>query len=369
MPTIDVAELESFIARVATAIGTPDDIAEQLAESLVTANLRGHDSHGVRRLPMYYAWSRDGTVETFPIEPDARPIVSEENATTGLVDGRNAFGQAAGRVATDLLVEKTADTGVGVVGIRDATHLGRIGEWAERVADAGFCFGAFVNTQGGALVAPAGSAQRRYTTNPVAFGMPTFDALAYPIVLDIATSQVAHGKIRERTATDEPVSEAWTIAEDGSAITDAEAYVDGAGAILPLGGRAAGYKGFGLAMIAELFAATAGDALTVPEADGGIYGNAAMFFGFDPTTLTTREAIERRVSALERYIRETEYSDAISPGDAAYGDRARLPGEPEYLITEERRSTGIPIPDADAATLVELAREVGVEEIPTVLDV
>jgi uncharacterized oxidoreductase len=367
MPTVDPDDLEPFIARLAEATGADADVATQLAESLVLANLRGHDSHGVRRMPMYYAWSNDDDAG-FPIEPSSRPTVVSESATAASVDGRNAYGQAAGRLATDRLVKMATESGVAVVGIRDATHLGRIGEWAERAAEAGLLFGAFVNTQGGHQVAPPGSAQRRYATNPLAFGVPTFDALPHPIVLDIATSQVAYGKIRERRPTGEPVEAAWTVREDGSSVGDAEEFVSSEeGALLPLGGREAGYKGFGLAMIAELFAGIAGDGVVVSQTDGELRGNAALFFALDPTTLSTPATVESHVASLAEYIHATEFSPDVPAGAAARGDEALLPGEAEHVTTEERLADGIPLPEGDAAALVELAEELGVTEIPSAL--
>jgi uncharacterized oxidoreductase len=360
MPTIDADALEGFIADLVSATGADDDVAAQVAESLVLANLRGHESHGVRRLPMYWEWSREEGDVAMPVSPESRPELRDISATSAQVDGQNAYGQAVGRTATDELVDLARDAGVAVVGIRDASHLGRIGEWAERVAGADLLFGAFVNAQGGRLVAPPGSAQRRFSTNPLGFGVPTFDGLEHPIVLDIATSQVAHGKVRERIPEDEPLEGAWTVRDDGTSVTDAAAFTPGGeGALLPLGGREAGYKGFGLAMIAELFGSIVGDGLVASESTRS-QGNAAMFVALDPTLFTTREAVAERVANLATYIHDTEFSSDVPAGAAAIGDEALLPGEAEYRKTDDRLQQGIPLPDADAAELLDLASELGV---------
>ncbi len=360
MPTLDAADLEGFVVDLVRATGADDDIAAQVAESLVLSNLRGHESHGVRRLPMYWEWSREEGDEGLPVEPASRPELRDLSATTAHVDGHSSYGQAVGRTATDHLVELAQDSGVAVVGIRDASHLGRIGEWAERVAAADLLFGAFVGTQGGRLVAPPGSAERRYSTNPLSFGVPTFDGLPHPIVLDMATSQVAHGKVRERIPKEEPLEAAWTVRGDGSSVTDAAAFTRGGeGALLPLGGRDSGYKGFGLAMVAELFGSIVGDGLVVSESERS-RGNAAMFVAVDPTRFTTREAVADRVASLAAYIDETDFEPDVPAGSAAVGDEALLPGQVEYRTTEERLEHGIPLPDADAATLLELADELGV---------
>ena len=368
MPTVDAADLEGFVTDLVRATGADGDVATQVAESLVLANLRGHESHGVRRLPMYWAWSRNEGDAALPVDPGARPDLERLAPTAAQVDGHSAYGQFVGRTATDELVDLASDSGVGVVGIRDASHLGRIGEWAERVADADLLFGAFVGTQGGRLVAPPGSAERRYSTNPLAFGVPTFDGLDHPVVLDMATSQVAHGKVRERIPEDEPLETAWTVRDDGSAVTDAASFTrEGAGALLPLGGRDSGYKGFGLAMIAELFGSIAGDGLVVSESERS-RGNAAMFVAADPTLFTAEAAIADRAASLAAYIQETAFSSDVPAGAAAVGDEAMLPGEIEYRTTADRRREGIPLPDADAAELMALAVELGVTPSEAIRD-
>ncbi|MFB6311424.1 MAG: Ldh family oxidoreductase [Salinirussus sp.] len=364
MRSIDADDLERFIRDCVAATGADDDIATRVAESLVLANLRGHESHGVRRLPMYWDWSRNEGDAALPVEPEARPEMVKDAPAVAQVDGHSCYGQAVGRTATDALIERAEDSTVAAVGIRDASHLGRIGEWAERVAGADLLFGAFVGTQGGRLVAPPGSAQRRYSTSPLAFGVPTFDGLEFPVVLDMATSQVAHGKVRERIPDDEPLEAAWTIRADGSAVTDAAAFTrEGEGALLPLGGRESGYKGFGLAMIAELFASIAGDGLVVSQSEES-HGNVALFVAVDPLAFSTREAIAERVESLSRHIHETEFSPDVPAGTVASGDTALLPGEAEHEATLTRLENGIPLPDADAQALLELAEELGVTPAP-----
>lgn len=295
----------------------------------------------------------------YTIDPSALPRVVSEGPTHARIDGEFAFGQVVGREAVELAIEKAEESGVAMVGIRDATHLGRIGEWSERVTDAGLLFGAFVCGQGGGLVAPPGSAQRRFGTNPVSFGIPTFDALEFPIVFDVATSQVPGGKTAEAAARGAPLHEEWTVDAAGDPVTDAAAFRDGEGALLPVGGRASGYKGFGLAMTAELFASIAGNGFVAAQTDH-IRGNAAMFVAADPTMFSTRSEIEDRITALKQYVDDTEFSPHVPAGAAAYGDRAYLPGEPEHRIERDRRSEGVPLPERDVRELCELAAEQGV---------
>lgn len=242
-----------------------------------------------------------------------------------------------GRELVKLLLAKGAD-GQGVVGVRNATHLGRIGEWAERVADEGLLFAAFVNTGGIAqTVAPPGSADRKLATNPIAFRIPTYGALPFSFVVDFATSQVAHGKITKRATSGEALPTAWTTTADGTPVRDAEAFEYGAGALLPLGGRASGHKGFGLAVVAKLFAGLLGDASVAGSEDpGGL--NAATFISIDPMAFTTETRAADRLETLVTHLRDADQHGDVPVGDAAMGDELLLPGEVEKQMYREQGS-------------------------------
>lgn len=363
---IDADELERFSTRLLTEVGAPEDIASEVAESLVLSDLRGHNSHGTRRIPSYAQHVREGRDDGYTVDPAARSEIVSEGSTYALVDGRNGFGQVSGREAVDVAVEKASEHGVSMVGIRDATHLGRIGEWSERAAADDMLFAAYVYNHG-RLVAPPGSAHRRYSTNPISYGIPTFDALDFPIMLDIATSQIAGGKTGEFQARSEPLSEDWTVTHDGGSVTDAGTFRDGEGALLPLGGLGSGYKGFGLAMVAELFGGIVSDAPVHGETDFN-RGCAAMFVAADPTVFTTRDVIEERITALRDYIAATEFSPHVPMGAVAYGDRALLPGEPEHLTQQARGESGIPLPDTDVTSMLDLAADLGVSDVPTAFE-
>ncbi len=360
-------ELERFATQLLMQSGAPEAIASEVAESLVLSDVRGHNSHGTRRIPTYLSYALEKRENAYAIDASARSTVDVEGPTHAVIDGQNAYGQVIGREAVDLSVEKADENGVAMVGIRDATHLGRIGEWSERAAEAGMLFAAYVYNHG-RTVAPPGSAQQRYSTNPISYGVPTFDALEFPIMLDIATSQVAHGKTGEFASQGDPLPESWTVDDDGGVVTDSAAFRSGQGALLPLGGMGSGYKGFGLAMIAELFGGIAGDTPVHGETSFD-RGCAAMFVTADPTLFTTRETVEARVTALREYIADTEFSPDIPTSPVAYGDEALLPGEPEHLTEQDRRANGIPLPERDVEDLCALAVEYGIEDaIPSAFE-
>lgn len=343
MPVVEAQPLESFARRALESYHAPPETAAIVAASLVEADLTGHSSHGVVRIP-YFA----DDLAAGRIDATAEPAVESAGAFHQVVGGA-APGQLVGQRAVGRLLEGTTENGVAAVGIRDSGHLGRIGEWAERVTAEGLLFASWVNLQGGSQrVAPPGTADRRLGTNPTTFGVPTFDALPFDLVYDGATSQVAHGKIVERDGSGARLPDDWTITESGEPVTYAEAFERGEGALLPLGGRATGHKGFGLAVLTELFAGIVGDGPVSTNEHQDWNGNGAAFVAVDPTVFSTREAIERRVAGLADHLR------SATPID---GDDVLLPGEPEYRTRRRRRENGIPIESPVAEDLRALAAE------------
>ena len=359
MRRIHASDLRPFVAELVAGLDASEDVAETVAESLVEADLRGHGSHGSIRMGTSYL----EMIETGDIHPRATPELEPLSGVTAQVDGNGQYGQVVGRRAVEAGIELTEDRDVAMVGVRDASHLGRIGEWAERAAEAGRCFAAFVNTGGtDPLVTPPGSADRLFSTNPLAFGVPSFGALPHPIVLDMATSQVAHGKVTKRAVENRPLPEGWVVDEDGEIVTDSDEYEEtGRGALMPLGGLTSGHKGFGLAMIAELFAGIVGDHPVTGQGGGEWVNNGAMFVFADPNGFSNEAANRERVEALAGMIRDAEGPDAVPMGPTAKGDRARIPGEPEHETREKRLAEGIPFHEETLELLADVAREVDAE--------
>jgi uncharacterized oxidoreductase len=363
MTTIQPDALRDFGARLLAELGCPAEDAAMVADSLVGADLRGHTSHGVLRIPTYGAMIEDGA-----LVPDATPAVTRRTENTALVDGNLAFGQLVGRRAVDVLVEMAHAGVIAGVGIRNATHLGRLGEWAERVTAEGLLFVSFVNTSGGGLVvAPAGSTTRTFSTNPLTYGVPTFGRLPFPLVLDMATSQVAHGKLDAYEADGRSIPDEWAVDEDGAPLTDPAAmgeFREGhpRGAIRPLGGTAAGYKGTGLAVMAELFAGLLGGGPVVGQRDPeSWFSNGAAFLAIDPTAFSDRETMAAQVEAVAREFRSAGSDPDVPVGAGARGDDPLLPGEAEYRTRRDRSEAGIPLPAEVRVALSDLAAAHDVE--------
>ncbi|MCY3895704.1 MAG: Ldh family oxidoreductase, partial [Chloroflexi bacterium] len=189
MPTFAVEPLTNATARVLSAAGTPDDIADKLARWLINANLSGHPSHGVIRVTQYLAQIKDGAYR-----PAELPRVVSESDTSVVMEGGGAFGHLAAEELTIRLVEKSRVSRVAVGGIARCNHIGRLGEWSELAVSMGAVFLMVAGGPGMMRTAPFGGREGRMSTNPISFGAPASDA--DPIILDFATTAAAEGKIR-----------------------------------------------------------------------------------------------------------------------------------------------------------------------------
>ena len=193
---IDHKSLQDLVETIFAHAGSAPREAEILAGHLIEANLMGHDSHGVIRIAPYLAWLAAGQVKA---NRHAR-VVTDFGALLG-VEGDGGYGLVIAGEAMDLAIAKARKDGAAILALRDCSHLGRIGAWAEQAAAAGFVSLHFVNTSGfGIHVAPHGGRDRRLSANPIAAGVPVPDGP--PIILDMATSTVARGKERAASGAD-----------------------------------------------------------------------------------------------------------------------------------------------------------------------
>jgi uncharacterized oxidoreductase len=341
MPRLQAEPLLAFVTDIVAAIGSSSDAARTVAEHLVTANLAGHDSHGVIRLKQYAEHARAGKVD-----PTARPVALRERGATALVDGNLAWGQVTAMFAMDLAVAKAKAHGSGAVCVRNCYHVGRVGVYPLRAAREGFIAIVFANTYGVARVAPWGGTEPRLATNPIAAAVPT---RGEPFLLDITTSVVAEGKVRLAKNEGRPIPEGWVLDREGRPSTDPAALYDG-GTLLPLGGRE-GHKGYGLSALCDILGGVvtgAGSGLMTKS-----HGNGLFIQVTDPGAFAEREELLARIDQFIAYLK----SSARKPGVA----EILLPGEPEQRTEARRRREGV---DIDARTWEEvaaLARELGLD--------
>ncbi len=343
-------KLTNFVTRLFVTANTTEAVAAEVAEHLVEANLKGHDSHGVGMIPTYVRNLKVGN-----LQPDAHAEVIRDNGAVLLVDGKMGFGQVVGREATDIALERVKDTGIVAVGVRNCHHLGRIGSYGEQCGHAGFVSVHFVNVVGHApQVSPFGGRERRMTTNPFCCVVPREGQM--PIVLDMATSAIALGKVRVAHMKGESVPEGVLVDHEGQPTTDPHVmYEEPLGAMGPFGK----HKGYGLAVMCELLGgALVGEWTAQPgNPRENTVVNHMLMFVLDPIAFGGVEGFNSEVAAMTDYLRST--TPAID------FDRVRIPGEPEQESMAERTAHGIPIDDNSWAGIVTAAETAGLstEEI------
>jgi len=353
MVTIQAERLIDFVADVfAHAESSPEE-ARRIATYLTTANLTGHDSHGVIRVPVYMRWKKMGGVV-----PNQNAEVVLDMPALAVVDGKFGYGQTVAPQAVKIGIEKCKAAGLAAVALRNAGHVGRVGDWAEMAAAEGLVSVHFVNAAGSLLVAPFGGVEKRLSTAPYCVGVPRQGQ--DPIVLDFATSIVAEGKVLVASRGGKKLPEGALIDSDGILSEDPAVlygpytsdgprdHTQGRGAIRAFGE----HKGSGLAFICELLGgALTGTGATSPNRR---FANGMLAFYVDPKMIDTSNFFDAEVSRYVDFIRASR--------PAAGVDQVLIPGDPERKTRAERTRDGVPLPDDTWAAIVNTARELGVSE-------
>jgi uncharacterized oxidoreductase len=346
VPTFHAATLLDFATRIFTAVGVPEAEALVVAENLVGANLRGHDSHGVLRIPQYVDFLRKGD---YQVGVDLE--VESESPGVVVVDGRWGLGQVQSHRLLDLIIPRARELGLAAGTGKNFGHIGRLGEYAERAAAEGLILIATVNNGGaGQRVAPPGGLEPRLGTNPLCVAVPTDGD---PVVLDFGTSVVAEGKVRVHYFNDrKPVPEGWLLDPKGQPTTDPSVlYEPPLGSILPMGGTQA-YKGFGLGLVLDMLAGGLTGGRSSYSGAGGSKGNNVVFLALDPERFLGLDSLVEQSGGLSRYVRATPRAEGVAA--------ILLPGDPERMMLEFRSVEGIPLEDGHWAKLTELAASLGV---------
>jgi hydroxycarboxylate dehydrogenase B len=337
--------LSSAVAAIFRGIGSNESEARLVAENLVLANLSGHDSHGVGLVPLYLDGVRAGIVQV-----NQRPTLVADSGVIVTLDAGMGFGQAIGHEAMELGISRVRDHGICLVAIRNSHHLGRIGHWGEQCAKAGYISTHYVNTLGlPPLVAPHGGSDARFATNPYCAALP--GPHDQPIVLDMATSKIALGKVRVAMNKGIEVEADTLIDANGQPTNDPQVmYQSPIGAILPFGG----HKGYGLGVIAELFAGalTGGGTYNAGTSVTKVIHNNMLSIIFDPERVGGAASWRDDVSHFVDWIK------ASPPGPNSHG--VLVAGEPERMTQAERSKNGVPIDETTWTELCESGRSVGV---------
>jgi hydroxycarboxylate dehydrogenase B len=338
---IDHEKLLGLANRIVTAGGSSPTEASIVAEHLVEANLRGHDSHGVG---MLVAYVRDLDAGTLKINQS--PEIVSDTGTISVWDARAGYGQVVARQAVEWAIETAKKHGVAVNGLRNAHHIGRVGTYGEIAARAGMVALHFVNVASGSPgVAPFRGREGRFLTNPVCIAIPGTDSNE-PILLDFATSRVALGKVRVAHNAGKPMLDGALLDHAGQPTTDPSVmYTEPRGVVLPFGE----HKGSGLALVCELLAgaivgSTSVTSSTPPER--GIL-NGMLSIVIDPVRLSTRDSMMAEIDAMISWVKSAKPADQDLP--------VLVAGEPERLARTARIAKGIEIDDTTWGQLTAIA--------------
>jgi len=321
--------LKRAIGEIAAAGGSEPAEAELVGDNLVTANLTGHDSHGIGMMPRYVEALLEGG-----LHPNRKVEVKLDGGSLLALDGGAGYGQSIGLQATRLGIERARKHGVAVVTLGNSHHLGRIGHWAEMAVAEGLVSIHFVNVLSFARVAAYGGADGRFGTNPVCIAIPLPGEP--PFILDMATSAVAQGKLRVAHNKGARVPLGWLIDRDGNPTDDPKW-----GVLQPFGAMQTfgGHKGYGMAVACELLGgALTGGGTMHEQGKRRRVLNGMLSILIDPAKLGTRQAYEREAREYLDWLRE-------SPPAPGF-DRVRIAGEPEREYRAARERDGIPVDES-----------------------
>ena len=351
---VETETLFNLIAAIFDQGGCIREESEHIATHLIDANLTGHDSHGVIRARRYVEWIGD---RVFP----GRHIETlSETDVTALIDGCFGFGQTVGLEAVRLGMKKAQKSGLSMIALQNAGHLGRIGAWAEMAAEENLVSIHFVNVRASLLMAPFGGIDRRISTAPLAIGIPQADG-DDPIILDFSTAIAAEGKALVAHKGGKALPAEALIGADGKRTNDptmlygepvpgkAPNPMNGPGALRTMGD----HKGSGLAFMCEIM----GGALTGAGCAGPLprpYANGMTSIYVKPDVFQSMDAFFGEVKSYAEFFRSSRPEDGV--------EKVLIPGDKERMTREGRLANGIPFPADTWASILDAGTYVGLDD-------
>jgi LDH2 family malate/lactate/ureidoglycolate dehydrogenase len=347
---VDPTRLSEFGARILESLGVPEADARLVAESLVTADLWGHASHGMLRLPWYAARLRSGVMQ-----PASAPEVLSDLGAVLVMDGRDGVGQVVTDRACSLAVERAQRHGVGVVAVRNSNHFGTAAYWTRRMAERG-CVG-ILTTNGSPAMAPWGGTEKTVGANPWSVATP--GGSHPPVVLDIANTGVARGKIYAAAQRGEAIPPTWALDEHGAPTTDPNVAVHGL--LAPMGG----HKGYGISFVMDVLSGVLTGSGIATEVAGPYVPDQRsrcghLVLALDIAAFGDRDTFNARIDALIDITKSVRRASGV--------DEIFYPGEMEAGAEVARRRTGADLPARTVADLRELGDACGVPFDQTVLE-
>ncbi len=332
------------------AWGMDQPTAAETAEIMSWADLHGIDTHGISMIPPYDERRRTGKIDM-----SARPSASRHTPVSALVDGGGGLGHPAARLAMTIAIDKARQSGVGIVPVHNSAHFGACGFYALMAVEAGL-IGMVTTSAAGIQVAPTHGAQARLGTDPIAFAAP--GKPGEPFLLDMATTTVAAGKIRNKANENLPTPTGWLVTAEGKPSTDPKEVSKG-GFMTPLGGTPDGssHKGYGLAAMVNILSSALSGAFMVTDparaAKGGMIGHFMM--AIDPGLFRDVADFRADVASFCDTLRAPKPADPARP--------VMVAGDPERKIAAQRRETGIPVGAGLLAKVRDVARHSNAEWI------
>jgi LDH2 family malate/lactate/ureidoglycolate dehydrogenase len=336
--------LKQISTEVLSAAGLSQADAELVADTLVQADLWGHQSHGLLRLQAYVARLKSGAVAVH-----GKPSLVRELGPIAVLDGANAMGQVVAKAAIDLAVERAKQFGIGAISVRNSNHFGTAMYFTRLAARRG-CIG-FMATNASPAMPPWGGRTKAVGTNPWSWAAPAGEHV--PMILDIANTAVARGKIHLARQRGEQIPEGWALDEQGASTTSPDAAL--AGVTLPM----AGHKGYGIALMMDVLAGVLSGSGFGPDVAGPFQSEKPGRVGHFVLALN----IEAFISLEEFDQRQEELIASIKRNKLAEGAAEILyPGEREALLADTSAKNGIDLPGETIAALEVLCAEYGLPE-------
>lgn len=348
---IDMAlSFEAIVTQIEDVLAgwkMPPGPAKTVAEVLGWADLHGIESHGVSMLTMYDDWRRAGRVD---MQADVKIV--RETPLSALIDGGGGLGHFPAHLAMTTAITKAKAIGMAAVTVRHSSHYGACGYYTAMAAAAGL-IGITTTTTPGVRVAPTGGAEGKLGTDPWSFSAPGEEGR--PFLLDMATTTVAYGKIRNKANEGLSVPVGWVLDEAGAPSTDPRDVVGGKGFQTPLGGTADGssHKGYGLSMMVNILSSclSGADLITDPAHPQRPGHLGHFFLALDPGMFRDPADVRGDVARLCDNLRATRPIDPALP--------VMVAGDPERAVAKRRRRDGIVIPDGLKAKLQAIAQSAG----------
>ena len=340
---IPAERLRTFAAAALRKVGLRAADADTVAHLMIEADLQGADGHGIFRLPQYIR-----RVEAGGVNPTPSVRIERERSAMAIVDGDNGPGHLAAKFAAELAIRKARDAGSAWVGVRRGNHAGPASLYAKMAMREGM-IGLYFAVGNANHLPPWGGVEMLLSTNPIAVAIPA--GKEPPIVLDMATTVAAYGKVKTKAQRGETMPEGWMVDREGRPLTDPKRAHEGF--LLPIGG----YKGYGLALAFGILAGTLNraamgrDVVDFNADDSTETNTGQAILALDVSAFGDPQAFRDGIDRLVADLRGSERMKGF--------ERIWLPGEQSFLKEAERRREGVPVPPGLLESLAALAKKLG----------